>query len=291
MEVLVKETVTLHKVLSRYLPSSVVEYVMTQVFAAINHRLSEEYTKIELPSLEAKERLLADARFLQEKLTGLKNVAAPTAMLETIVSEKPVAIKQPPPQQQQQQQPVVQPAAQPGGRFKGMLARAGTLNGRKASMPAPAPAAHPLNLEKALPPPSISPSPGLTPSPGSDPLTSSPRVDPMGDNSPSPALVPAKAAPPPPPLEVTVTEEPLANEPESTDADGSPPQTPPKAERSPSVKDLPQQNGAANAANGDNAIDTVTVDGNADASADTDTDARLPAPPVSEMEQSLESAS
>ena len=74
MEVLVKETVTLHKVLSRYLPSSVVEvrvssqygvqcqanevvkYVMTQVFAAINHRLSEEYTKIELPSLEAKER-------------------------------------------------------------------------------------------------------------------------------------------------------------------------------------------------------------------------------------------
>ena len=80
MEVLVKETVTLHKVLSRYLPSSVVEvsqlifqasvwargagaydkdgtqYVMTQVFAAINHRLSEEYTKIELPSLDAKER-------------------------------------------------------------------------------------------------------------------------------------------------------------------------------------------------------------------------------------------
>ena len=32
------------------------QYVMTQVFAAINHRLSEEYTKIELPSLDAKER-------------------------------------------------------------------------------------------------------------------------------------------------------------------------------------------------------------------------------------------
>lgn len=29
---------------------------MTQVFAAINHRLSEEYAKIELPSLEAKHR-------------------------------------------------------------------------------------------------------------------------------------------------------------------------------------------------------------------------------------------
>ena len=75
MELLVKETVTLHKVLSRYLASPVVEvcrcsnssplmtedvvgsqYVMTQVFAAINHRLSEEYSKIELPTLDAKER-------------------------------------------------------------------------------------------------------------------------------------------------------------------------------------------------------------------------------------------
>ena len=32
------------------------QYVMTQVFAAMNFRLSEEYTKIELPSVEAKER-------------------------------------------------------------------------------------------------------------------------------------------------------------------------------------------------------------------------------------------
>jgi vacuolar protein sorting-associated protein 54 len=31
---------------------------MTQVFAAINHRLSEEYTTIELPNQEAKERLI-----------------------------------------------------------------------------------------------------------------------------------------------------------------------------------------------------------------------------------------
>ena len=38
------------------------QYVMTQVFAAINHRLSEEYTKIELPSLDAKERCNARTR-------------------------------------------------------------------------------------------------------------------------------------------------------------------------------------------------------------------------------------
>ncbi|KAG8923036.1 hypothetical protein FRC00_006703 [Tulasnella sp. 408] len=56
MEVLVKETVTLHKVLSKYLAEQSVELIMTQVFAAVNHRLSEEYGKIELPSQEAKTR-------------------------------------------------------------------------------------------------------------------------------------------------------------------------------------------------------------------------------------------
>lgn len=76
MELLVKETLTLHKVLSRYLAAPVVEvsthcprcfvagcsdhdgflkFVMTQVYAAINHRLSEEFTRVELPSQGAKE--------------------------------------------------------------------------------------------------------------------------------------------------------------------------------------------------------------------------------------------
>ncbi|KAI0064444.1 Vps54-domain-containing protein [Artomyces pyxidatus] len=109
MELLVKETVTLHKVLSRYLSSTVVEvcrfntgcdghalnlrvqYVMSQVFAAINHRLSEEYAKIELPSPEAKARLLADAHHLHTKFSALKSVGAPTAMLETVVSEKRIS--------------------------------------------------------------------------------------------------------------------------------------------------------------------------------------------------------
>jgi len=68
-----------------------VEYVMTQVFAAINHRLSEEYQKIELPSQEAKDRLLADAKYLHERLSALKNVGVPSNMLETIVLEKSVA--------------------------------------------------------------------------------------------------------------------------------------------------------------------------------------------------------
>lgn len=91
MELLVKETVTLHKVLSRYLAKAVVEYVMSEVFATINHRLSEEYTKIELPTSDAKARLLTDARYLHEKFSVLKAPGTPTAVLETLVADKRAA--------------------------------------------------------------------------------------------------------------------------------------------------------------------------------------------------------
>jgi len=64
--------------------------VMTQVFAAINHGLSEEYSRIELPHQEAKDRLLADAKFLHQKLSTLKNVGTPSGMLVTVVSEKSI---------------------------------------------------------------------------------------------------------------------------------------------------------------------------------------------------------
>ncbi|KAG7448049.1 Vps54-domain-containing protein [Guyanagaster necrorhizus] len=86
--VLTKETVTLHKVLSRYLSTNVVQDVMTQVFAAVNHRLSEEYTKLELPHAAAKTRLLADARHFYQKIAELKNVGVPSNMLEVVISEK-----------------------------------------------------------------------------------------------------------------------------------------------------------------------------------------------------------
>src|SRR6266478_6570974 len=93
-----------------------VQYVMSEVFATINHRLSEEYAKIELPTPEAKERcvthhflghlnavlahcclfiprhrLLIDARYLHEKFSVLKAPGTPTAVLETLVADKRVA--------------------------------------------------------------------------------------------------------------------------------------------------------------------------------------------------------
>ncbi|KAF8334202.1 Vps54-like protein-domain-containing protein [Cantharellus anzutake] len=95
MEMLMRETLTLHKVLSKYLVEQTVEMIMGQVFAAINHRLSEEYSNIELPSQDAKERMLQDARYLHEKLSALKDIGVPSGMLETVVKEKIVARRSP----------------------------------------------------------------------------------------------------------------------------------------------------------------------------------------------------
>ncbi|KNZ79337.1 Vacuolar protein sorting-associated protein 54, partial [Termitomyces sp. J132] len=161
VEILVKETVTLHKVLSRYLSVPVVEYVMTQVFAAINHGLSEEYNKIELPNQEAKTRLLADARYLHQKLSALKNVAPPSGMLVTVVSEKSIPKTGPP-------SPIAAPVPTPtrsntlssaNQRLKGLL------SGKSA------------NFDKALP----------TPIRSSSVVTSSPLISPpMNGTSSSP---------------------------------------------------------------------------------------------------------
>jgi vacuolar protein sorting-associated protein 54 len=74
MEGLVKENITLHKVLSRFLQSETVEFIMGQVFAALDARLKEEYGKIEVKSDAAKQRLLADAVYLRTKLGELKGL-------------------------------------------------------------------------------------------------------------------------------------------------------------------------------------------------------------------------
>ncbi|KAG1903777.1 Vps54-like protein-domain-containing protein [Suillus fuscotomentosus] len=127
MELLVKETVTLHKVLSRYLTAPVVEYVMSQVFAAINHRLSEEYSKIDLQNQEAKDRMLADAHYLHEKFSVLKSVGAPTNVLKNVVAEKPLPRKS--------AFSNIRATASPNERIKGLLSR---KNSVKPDKPLPA---------------------------------------------------------------------------------------------------------------------------------------------------------
>lgn len=103
-EMLVKETATLHKVLSKYLATSTVEVslavlvvlfrltlqgVLSEVLAAIVHRLSEEYAKIELKSDDAKKRMTQDVALIKDRLAPLSESGSSVSSLETLVKDKP----------------------------------------------------------------------------------------------------------------------------------------------------------------------------------------------------------
>ncbi|PLW44067.1 hypothetical protein PCASD_04847 [Puccinia coronata f. sp. avenae] len=72
LESLLKEVGTLHRVLGRYLSSSTLEAILSQVFMSIHGVLHEEFSRVEVKSLEAKERVLRDAQYFSTKLVELK---------------------------------------------------------------------------------------------------------------------------------------------------------------------------------------------------------------------------
>ncbi|GJN88723.1 hypothetical protein Rhopal_001689-T1 [Rhodotorula paludigena] len=92
MESLVKEHITLHKVLSRFLQTETVESIMTQVFTALDARLTEVFAGFELKSQQAKDRMLVDVRYLRDKLGDLKSLEdkGPGRELEALVESKPL---------------------------------------------------------------------------------------------------------------------------------------------------------------------------------------------------------
>ncbi|KAK8861632.1 hypothetical protein IAR55_002455 [Kwoniella newhampshirensis] len=87
-EMLVKETATLHKVLSKYLAASTVEGVMSEVIAAIVSRLSDEYGKVEFKSDEAKKRMLQDVALISIRLRPISESGKSISTLENLVKEK-----------------------------------------------------------------------------------------------------------------------------------------------------------------------------------------------------------
>lgn len=78
MESLIKEHTTLHKVLSRFMQAATVEYIMMQVFSALNAGLAEEYGKINVRTEAAKERMMVDVHYLKVRLAELKGMERET---------------------------------------------------------------------------------------------------------------------------------------------------------------------------------------------------------------------
>lgn len=188
-------------------------------------------------------RLLMDAQFLHQKLSALKNVGAPTTMLETVISEKSVASKEPPPPPVQS--PVPPPVQTQAQRFKGMLGRANSLNFKSPMFSANLEKALPALSAAALPPPPtiVTPTPPAveaSPSPALE--LSTPSVDPMADDlTPSKTAAPPSNATPEPEVpqlngvpngDIAVRDS-LEAEAESTtkqEAETAPPVTPPKSD-------------------------------------------------------------
>jgi len=181
-------------VLSRYLSMPIVEYVMTQVFAAINHRLSEEYATIELPNQEAKGRLLVDAKFLHQKFSALKNVGNPSTMLETVISER-VLVRQPTPLNPKPSAPSA------NERIKGILSRKDTHASVDKALPIPKPSLPSTPSNNNLPigdlngsrdsflgTPSRPSTPRVEPKPGFKQVAGSTLPDSTRPESPLPAL-------------------------------------------------------------------------------------------------------
>ena len=85
MEALVKEHMTLHKVLSRFLQGPTVDFIMGQVFSALNSRLADEFGRIDVRTEAAKKRMLVDVAFLKSKLAELKGLERETPGIVRIV--------------------------------------------------------------------------------------------------------------------------------------------------------------------------------------------------------------
>ncbi|WVQ74727.1 hypothetical protein IAR50_004331 [Cryptococcus sp. DSM 104548] len=87
-EMLVKESATLHKVLSKYVSASTVEHVMGDVIVAIVRRLGEEFDKVELKTEEAKKRMLQDVAIVSIRLKPLSERGQEIVQLENAVRGK-----------------------------------------------------------------------------------------------------------------------------------------------------------------------------------------------------------
>ncbi|KAJ3102306.1 hypothetical protein HDU97_000663 [Phlyctochytrium planicorne] len=83
---LVKETVTLHRVLSKNLDTDSLRKILGNVFRLYNTKLEEELKGVELFTSAGKNRLLIDVQYFISQLSSLTNVDGPGSHLEVVVN-------------------------------------------------------------------------------------------------------------------------------------------------------------------------------------------------------------
>ncbi|KAI7854197.1 Vps54-like protein-domain-containing protein [Circinella umbellata] len=87
METLVKETMTLHKVLSKYLPHQNLQTIMKEVFGSFTTQLSQEINKLSIQTEAGKDRLAKDAAYFTRRLSTLNGIDPPSNAVINAVNE------------------------------------------------------------------------------------------------------------------------------------------------------------------------------------------------------------
>ncbi|KAI9498334.1 Vps54-like protein-domain-containing protein [Zychaea mexicana] len=87
METLVKETMTLHKVLSKYLPHQNLQSIMSEVFKSFTTQLSQEISKLSITTESGKDRLAKDAAYFTKRLSSLNGIDPPSDAVVNAVNE------------------------------------------------------------------------------------------------------------------------------------------------------------------------------------------------------------
>ncbi|KAI7883165.1 Vps54-domain-containing protein [Lichtheimia hyalospora FSU 10163] len=90
MEILVKETLTLHKVLNKYLSHSELQEIMVDIFTLFNKQLSQDIKKLSIHSESGKHRLSKDVAYFIRRLSSLPGIDPPPNDILDVVDNIPV---------------------------------------------------------------------------------------------------------------------------------------------------------------------------------------------------------
>ncbi|KAF2279903.1 Vps54-domain-containing protein [Westerdykella ornata] len=110
METLTKETVTLHKVISKYLADVAVRMIMVSVFESYREQLGKVFKDAAVRTAPGKSRLLRDAELFKTRLNHIDGVGNTGSYLMQLVESKTVAVSAPEKEQANVDEP--QPAAE-----------------------------------------------------------------------------------------------------------------------------------------------------------------------------------
>lgn len=91
MEILVKETLTLHKVLSKFLPEMTISMIMDPVFNSYRDQLGKGFQDIGVKTAAGKSRMIHDIEFLRSRMSKVEGSGELSQYLLQVVNDKPVA--------------------------------------------------------------------------------------------------------------------------------------------------------------------------------------------------------